>query len=63
MVPDLLFSQLLLVALVLLCLILHVGWPAPPRTTPQTPVRPDKPRRKRSKEPKPFPGLVVYQLS
>jgi hypothetical protein len=33
MVPNLLFYPLLLVALVLICLLLHVGWPTPPSTT------------------------------
>jgi hypothetical protein len=62
MVPNLLFYPLLLVALVLICLLLHVGWPTPPSTTPQTPVRPDKPRRQRSKDPKPFPGFLHKPL-
>ena len=45
MAPNLLFYQLLLVALVLICLLIHVWWPDPPRATPQTPLKPDKPRR------------------
>jgi hypothetical protein len=56
MAPDPLFYQLLLVALVFICLILHIGWPDPRRPAPQTTANPDQPRRKRSKEPKPFAG-------
>jgi IS1 family transposase len=58
MAPDPLFYQLLLVALVFLCLILHIGWPDPRRPAPQTTANPDQPRRKRSKEPKPFAGYI-----
>jgi IS1 family transposase len=60
--PNLLFYQLLLVALVLICLIMHVWWPDHPRPTPRTPLKPDTPRRKRSKEPKPFPGFIHKPL-
>jgi IS1 family transposase len=60
--PNLLFYQLLLVALVLICLIMHVWWPAHPRPTPRTPLKPDTPRRERSKEPKPFIGLIHKPL-
>jgi hypothetical protein len=31
MAPNLVFYQLLLVALVLICLMIHVWWPDPPR--------------------------------
>jgi transposase-like protein len=58
MILNLLFYKLLLVALVLICILIHVGWPDPPSATPQTPLKPDKPRRKRSKDPKPFTGLI-----
>lgn len=44
------FYQLLMAALVLVCLIIH------------TPVKPIKPRRKRSKEPKPFAGYLQQPL-
>ena len=57
MVPSLLFYQLLLVALVLICLMLHVGWPAPLSTTPQTPVRPDKPR---PQAPGALPPVMIF---
>src|SRR5438876_8449879 len=62
MAPNLLFDQLLLVALVLICLIMHVGWPDPPSPTPRTPLKSDTPRRQRSKAPKPFPGLIHQPL-
>ena len=54
MAPHLLFYQLLLVALVLVCLMVHVWWPDAPRAIPQTPRRPTPLRRKRSPTPKPF---------
>jgi transposase-like protein len=60
--PNLLLSQILLVALVLICLLIHVGWPDNPSTTFQTSLKPDKPRRKRSKDPKPFTGLIHKPL-
>ena len=58
MVPDLFFYQLVLVALMWLCLMLHWVWPsdhaaACPTTPPST-----LPSRKRSREPKPFAGLT-----
>jgi transposase-like protein len=62
MAPNLLFYQLLLVALVLICLITHVWWPDDSRATPQRPLKPDKPRRKRSQEPKPFTGFIHKPL-
>jgi hypothetical protein len=62
MAPNLLFYQLLLVALVLICIMIHVWWPDRPSVTPQTPLKPGKPRRKRSKEPKPFTGYIHKPL-
>jgi len=56
------FYQLLLAALVLICLIIHVGWPDPRRPASQTPFEPAKPRRKRSKEPKAFAGYIHKPL-
>ena len=58
MAPNLLLYQLLLVALVLLCLLIHVGWPDMPLAMPQPPLVSNKRRRTRSKEPKPFIGLL-----
>jgi hypothetical protein len=61
MASNPLFSQLLLVALVVICLMMHAGLPdAPPRAL-KTPLEPSK-RRRRSKEPKPFPGLLHKPL-
>ena len=62
MMPNPLFYQLLLVALMLICILIHVWWPDPSRATPPRPLKPDKPRRKRSKEPKPFTGYIDRPL-
>jgi hypothetical protein len=56
------FYQLLLAALVSVCLIIHVWWPDPLRSVPLPPIKPDKPQRKRSKEPKPFTGYIQKPL-
>ena len=58
MAPNPLFYQLLLAALVLVCLIIHVWWPDPLRATPPPPIKPNPPRRKCSKEPKAFTGYT-----
>jgi hypothetical protein len=55
MVSDLFFSQLVLIALVWLCVMLHGVWPRDSAACPTTPV-PPLPQRKR--EPKPFAGLT-----
>jgi hypothetical protein len=62
MTPNVLFYQLLLVALVLICFMIHVWWPGTDRATPPRPLQPHKPRRKRSKEPKPFTGYIHKPL-
>ena len=62
MAPNLLFYQLLLVSLVLICLLIHVGWPDGPRVAPQMPRKPNTPRRQRSTEPKPFTGFIYKPL-
>jgi transposase-like protein len=62
MAPNLVFYQLLLVALVLICLITHVWWLGDSRATPYRLRKPDTPRRKRSKEPKPFIGFLYKPL-
>ena len=62
MAPNLVFYQLLLVALVLIFLMLHIWWPDHSRATPHRPFKLDKPRRQRSKEPQPFPGLLHKPL-
>jgi hypothetical protein len=62
MVPNLLFYQFLMVALILICLLIHVGLPDKPLSLPQPPLEPYKRRRKRSEELKPFPGLIHKPL-
>lgn len=59
---NLLFYQLLLVALALICFLMHVWWPDNPSITPQTLRRSDTPRHKRSTEPKPFTGFLHKPL-
>ena len=64
MAPNLVFYQLLLVALMLICFIIHAWWPdhqSPKLRTPW-PCKPDKPRRKRSEDPQPFLGLIHKPL-
>src|SRR6266446_4861858 len=56
MVSHLFFYQLVLVALVWLCVMLHVLWPSDPATCP-TILPPLLPKRKR--EPQPFAGLTT----
>src|SRR5712692_3034480 len=58
MVPDLFFYQLVLVALVWLCVMLHWVWPSDCAPAHPTPPQPTPPRRQRSREPKPFAGLT-----
>jgi len=57
MVSHLFFYQLVLVALVWLCLMLQWAWPSDPATSPPTP-EPPGPRPKRRREPQPFAGLT-----
>ena len=58
MVSNLFFYQLMLIALVWLCLILQWLWPSEPAAERLTTAQPFPPSRKRSKVPKPFPGLT-----
>src|SRR6266851_5486272 len=58
MVPDLFFYQLVLVALVWVCLMLHGVWPSDCAPAHPTPPQPTPPRRQHSREPKPFAGLT-----
>src|SRR5215470_11182678 len=58
MVHDLFFYQLVLVALVWLCLMLQRAWPSDRVTAQPTRPAPTPPRRKRRCEPKPFAGLT-----
>jgi len=57
MVSDLFFYQLVLVALVWLCLMLQWAWPSDIAVCPTTP-EPPPPLPKRAREPKPFAGLT-----
>jgi hypothetical protein len=58
MVTALFFSQLVLVALVWLCVILHWEWLRDATTVGPTPHPSTPPRRKHSREPKPIAGLT-----
>src|SRR5215468_1452214 len=58
MVPTLFFSQLVLVALVWLCVMLHWAWPSDPATCP-LPSEPTPPKPKRHREHKPFAGFTT----
>lgn len=62
MLSNPLFYQLLLVALVVICLILHVGLPDDPPRAPKTPLEPNQRRCRRSKGLKPFTGLIHKPL-
>src|SRR5215813_7798120 len=58
MVSHLFYYQLALLAIIWLCIMLHLSWPgrsAPPPTPPAPPI---KPKPKRSTEPKAFEGLT-----
>src|SRR3989441_1944574 len=59
MVSHLFFYQLVLVALVWLCLMLHWVWPSDSVAACLTTLEPLPPRRQRSREPKPFVGLTT----
>jgi hypothetical protein len=56
------FYQLLLIALVVICLLLHVGWLGDPRVVSQMSHKPATPCPKRSTEPKPFTGFLHTPL-
>ena len=58
MVPNLFFYQLVLVALVWLCVMLHWAWPSGCATASLIPSQPIPPRPKRHREPKPFAGVT-----
>ena len=58
MVPNLFFYQLVLVALVWLCVMLHWAWPSDCAPAQLTPSQPTPPRHKRRREPKPFAGVT-----
>jgi transposase-like protein/IS1 family transposase len=58
MVSDLFFYQLVLVALVWLCVMLQWAWPSDPTAVCPTIPEPPCPLPKRHREPQPFPGLT-----
>jgi IS1 family transposase len=58
MVSELFFYQLVLIALLWLCCMLHWVWPSDCGATSLTPSQPTPPPRMRSREPQPFPGLI-----
>jgi hypothetical protein len=62
MTPNPLFYQILLTALVLICLMTYVWWLDSAKATPTRPYKPEQPRRKRSKELKPFTGYIHKPL-
>jgi hypothetical protein len=57
-----LFYQILLLALVLICLMIYVWWLDSSKAPPPRPYKPDQPRRKRSQECKPFTGYIHKPL-
>src|SRR2546425_9679602 len=62
MASNLLFYQLLLVALACLCVVLHALWPGARTGVRPTFLQPSPPRPKRSREPTPFAGLLHKPL-
>ncbi len=59
MVSHLFFSQLVLIALVWLCVMLHWAWPSDPAAACPTTREPTPPRSKRHRAPTPFAGLTT----
>src|SRR6266702_6960214 len=62
MASNLLFYQLLLVALVCLCFVRQALWPGARTGVRPTLLQPSPPPPKRSREPKPFAGLLHKPL-
>src|SRR5439155_19055905 len=58
MVSNLVFYQLMLIALLWVFLMLSWVWPSEPAAARPRPPTPVTPPRKRSMAPKPFPGLL-----
>src|SRR5256884_6793915 len=58
MVSDLFFYQLMLIALLWLCVMLHWVWPSDPTIASPTILPATLPPPKRRREPKPFAGLT-----
>src|SRR5262249_14759983 len=59
MVSHLFFYQLMLIALVWLCVMLQWVWPSAPAAACSTTPEPPPPVPKRQREPKPFEGLTI----
>jgi IS1 family transposase len=59
MVSHLFFYQLVLIALVWLCVMLQWVWPSAPAAACSTTPKPPPPQPKRQREPKPFEGLTI----
>src|SRR5215472_7856903 len=59
MVSHLFFYQLMLIALVWLCVMLQWVWPSVPAAACSTTPKPPPPQPKRQREPKPFEGLTT----
>jgi hypothetical protein len=59
MVSHLFYYQLVLIALVWLCVMLHWAWPSDPVTVYPITPEPPGPRPKRYREPTPFAGLTT----
>src|SRR5919201_1624224 len=59
MVSHLFFYQLVLIALVWLCVMLQWVWPSAPAAACSTTPEPPPPQPKRQREPKPFEGLTI----
>jgi hypothetical protein len=59
MVSELFFYQLVLIAFLWLCLMLHRAWPSDRTTAHSTSSHPIPSRRQRRREPKPFADLTT----
>jgi IS1 family transposase len=58
MIPHLVYYQLVILALLWLCVMLPHLWPSSRHGRPTRPAAPIKPKRRRSCEPEPFAGLT-----
>ena len=58
MIPHLVYYQLVILALLWLCVMLPHIWPNSRHGRPTRPAAPIKPKRRRSSEPEPFAGLT-----
>src|SRR6266571_3140759 len=58
MIPNLVYSQLVIFVLLWLCVMLPHLWPSPPGGAPKPPIQPITSKRERSNEPKAFEGLT-----